>query len=73
MSKAEFEQSVESEKLERSDFTIFTHDLKKTCDGFYNTVKANLPSIQVEEVTDDDDHLMSSSATGDCAHANCKW
>jgi len=55
MSKAEFEQSVESEKLERSDFTIFTHDLKKTCDGFYNTVKANLPSIQVEEVTDDDD------------------
>ena len=46
---------MENEKLERSDFTIFTHDLKKTCDGFYNAVKANLPSIQVEEVTDDDD------------------
>lgn len=53
--KAEFEKNVEEEKLERSDFTIFTHDLKKTCDGFYNAVKANLPSIQVEEVTDDDD------------------
>jgi len=55
MSRAEFQQSVENEKLERSDFTIFTHDLKKTCDGFYNAVKENLPSIQVEEVTDDDD------------------
>lgn len=54
-SKAEFEKSVQDEQLERSDFTIFTHDLKKTCDGYYNAVKANLPSIKVEEVTDDDD------------------
>lgn len=54
-SQAEFEKSVQDEQLERSDFTIFTHDLKKTCDGFYNAVKANLPSIQVEEVSDDDD------------------
>jgi len=54
-SKAVFEKSVYDEQLERSDFTIFTHDLKKTCDGFYNAVRANLPSIAVEEVTDDED------------------
>ena len=48
-------ERVESEQLERSDFTIFTHDLKKTCDSYYATVKANLPSIAVEEVTDDED------------------
>ena len=53
--KAVFEKSVNDEQLERSDFTIFTHDLKKTCDGFYNAVRANLPSIAVEEVTDDED------------------
>ena len=55
MSMSEFEKRVESEQLERSDFTIFTHDLKKTCDSYYATVKANLPSIAVEEVTDDED------------------
>ena len=55
MSMSEFEKRVESEQLERSDFTIFTHDLKKTCDSYYASVKANLPSIAVEEVTDDED------------------
>ena len=55
LSKEEFEKNVHAEQLERSDFSIFTHDLKKTCDGYYDAVKANLPSIQVEEVTDDDD------------------
>ena len=58
-SKAAFEKSVQDEQLERSDFTIFTHDLKKTCDGFYNAVRANLPSIPVEEVTDDEDEEVA--------------
>eukprot|EP00960_Hanusia_phi_P037946 753201-Hanusia_phi.AAC.7 len=45
--KNDFEEKVKEENLERSDFTIFTHDLKSQCEGFYNDVRSKLPSLNV--------------------------
>jgi hypothetical protein len=53
----EFEEKLREEayQLERSDFSIFTHDLKTQIAGIYADVKGQLPSVQIGDDADDAD------------------
>jgi len=53
--KEDLELKVKGESLEKSNFTIFTHDLKAQCDGFYEEVRTKLPSIEADDSSSDSD------------------